>query len=355
MLFRPFHTSAVTRTPLSGFPKLGGMHISRARHTTSFAATALIVAATLTGCGDSSEQALPEPTVTGSAQNSDPSEPASETPESSTEETTESKADKKKDKKKDEYTDVDPSRFEHNVVGLESGVFGCRIGRNPDDTPVFCQAKFVDPIPPVEHTGGDPNTKIPNVIWYKPDRGGFITAVSPGSQGYDIQPNHLNEGERVTINDVVITNLNGGGVRVEYGNDTFEVHDGVYSRPGKTQSITEEHTVAKGEQCGTSDILGTEMGVYALEDNTTCDVAMMTLEGYKEAAKNGEIQGSVSAWTNEKNGWGCIGRYRLGDDEDLPENRRTACTDSQMNGAKAFEGSGGVILLNPSEAHRLKN
>lgn len=117
MLFRPFHTSAVTRTPLSGFPKLGGMHISRARHTTSFAATALIVAATLTGCGDSSEQALPEPTVTGSAQNSDSSEPTSETPESSTEETTESKADKKKDKKKDEYTDVDPHGSSTTLLG----------------------------------------------------------------------------------------------------------------------------------------------------------------------------------------------------------------------------------------------
>ncbi|OFT71491.1 hypothetical protein HMPREF3145_03205 [Corynebacterium sp. HMSC05C01] len=319
------------------------MQFSRAHRTTSILAAVLVTAATLTGCGDSSEQALPEPTVSDSAQDTESTTTASDAPETSAEDT------------QDNYTDVDPSRFEHNVVGLDSGVFGCRIGRNPDDTPVFCQAAFVDPIPPVEHNGGDPNTKVPNVIWYKPDRGGFITAVSPGSQGYDIQPSHLNEGERVTINNVVITNLNGGGVRVEYGNDAFEVHDGVYSRPGKTQSITEEHTVAKGEQCGTTDMFGMEMGVYALEDNTTCDVAMGTLEGYKEAAKNGELQGSVTAWTNKNNGWGCLGRYILDGDEDIPSNRRTVCTDTQMSGAKAYEGTGGVVLLDPSEAHRLKN
>lgn len=320
------------------------MQFSRAHRTTSFLAAALVAAATLTGCSDSSEQALPEPTVSDSAPDAESTTTTSDAPETTTE------------GNNDKYTDVDPSLFKQGFVGIETdGVHACQVGLTPDDTPVFCTAKFVDPIPPVEHNGGDPNAKEPNAIWYKPDRGGYITVYSPGSQGYldPLQP--LNKGERVTINDVVITNLNGGGVRVEYGNDAFEIHDGVYSRPGKTQSITEEHTVAKGEQCGTTDMFGMEMGVYALEDNTTCDVAMSTLEGYKEAAKNGELQGSVTAWTNKNNGWGCLGRYILDGDEDIPSNRRTVCTDTQMNGAKAFEGTGGVVLLDPSDAHRLKN
>lgn len=333
------------------------MQLSRAPRIFTLAAASLIAAATLTGCGGSSDDnALPEPTLDASAvQESD--EQASDSKSETSEETTSEEKETSETKKaaQDEYTDVDPSKFEYGIVGLDSGVLGCTVSIAEGETPVFCQVNFAAPLPPVEHNGGAPQIDEPNVAWYKPDRGGFITAFSPGSQGYMDPPTPLHKGERVTIGDAKITHMHDGGIRVEYADDAFEVHDGVYHRPGKTQSITEENSVAKGEQCGTWDMAGKEFGVYALEDGTTCDVAMNTLAGYSNAAKNGELQGSVTAWTNEKSGWGCIGRYIIDGMEDTPSNRRTACTDTDMSGDPAVEGSGGVVLLDPSEAGLLQN
>lgn len=333
------------------------MQLSRAPRIFTLAAASVIAAATLTGCGGSSDDnALPEPTLDASAaQESD--EQASDSKSDTSEEkpTAEKETSEFKKAAQEEYTDVDPSKFEYGIVGLDSGVLGCKVSTVEDETPVFCQVNFAAPLPPVEHNGGAPQIDSPNVAWYKPDRGGFITAFSPGSQGYMNPPTPLNKGERVTIGDAKITHMHDGGIRVEYADDAFEVHDGVYHRPGKSQSISEENSVAKGEQCGTWTMAGKEFGVFALEDGTTCDVAMNTLAGYSNAAKNGELQGTVTAWTNEKTGWGCIGRYIIDGMEDTPSNRRTACTDTDMSGDPATEGSGGVVLLDPSEAALLQN
>ena len=327
------------------------MHIPRAHRIFTLAAASLIAAATLTGCGNSSNDALEEPTFDSSAEPSTSEEaPSEEEAPSKEEETSESKK-----AAQDEYTDVDPSKFEYGIIGLDSGVLGCTVRAAEGETPVFCQVNFAAPLPPVEHNGGATGIDVPNVAWYKPDRGGFITAVSPGSQGYMNPPTPLNKGERVTIDDATITHLHDGGIRVEYADDAFEVHDGVYHRPGKTQSITEENSVAKGQQCGTMNMNGMEIGVYALEDGTTCDVAMNTVAAYDKALDSGETEGQISAWTNKKTGWGCFARYVLDGQEDLPENRRTACTDTDMRGDPATEGTGGVVLLEPSEATLLQN
>lgn len=327
------------------------MQLSRAPRIFTLAAASLIAAATLSGCGSSSDDALEEPTFDSSAEPSTSEEaPSEEEAPSKEEETSESKK-----AAQDEYTDVDPSKFEYGIVGLDSGVLGCTVSTVEGETPVFCQVNFAAPLPPVEHNGGATGIDVPNVAWYKPDRGGVITAVSPGSQGYMNPPTPLNKGERVTIDDATITHLHDGGIRVEYADDAFEVHDGVYHRPGKTQSITEENSVAKGQQCGTMNMNGMEIGVYALEDGTTCDVAMNTVAAYDKALDSGETEGQISAWTNKKTGWGCFARYVLDGQEDLPENRRVACSDSDRRGDPATEGSGGVVLLDPSEAGLLQN
>ena len=327
------------------------MHISRAHRIFTLAAASLIAAATLTGCGNSSNEALEEPTFDSSAESSTSGEtPSEEEKTSKEEETSESKK-----AAQDEYTDVDPSKFEYGIVGLDSGVLGCTVRAVEGETPVFCQVNFAAPLPPVEHNGGAVGIDEPNVAWYKPDRGGFITAVSPGSQGYMNPPTPLNKGERVTIDGATITHMHDGGIRVEYADDAFEVHDGVYHRPGKTQSISEENSVAKGEQCGTWNMAGKEFGVYAFEEGTTCDVAMNTVAAYDKALDSGETEGQISAWTNKKTGWGCFARYVLDGQEDLPEKRRVSCSDSDRRGDPATEGTGGVVLLDPSEAALLQN
>ena len=333
------------------------MQLSRAPRIFTLAAASLLAAATLTGCGGSSDDnALPEPTLDASAvQESDgqASDSKSETSEETPSEEKETSESKKA--AQDEYTDVDPSKFEYGIVGLDSGVLGCTVSTVEGETPVFCQVNFASPLPPVEHNGGATGIDVPNVAWYKPDRGGFITAVSPGSQGYMNPPTPLNKGERVTIGDAKITHMHDSGIRVEYADDAFEVHDGVYHRPGKTQSISEENSVSKGQQCGTMNMNGMEIGVYALEDGTTCDVAMNTVAAYDKALDSGETEGQISAWTNKKTGWGCFARYVLDGQKDLPENRRVACSDSDRRGDPATEGSGGVVLLDPSEADLLQN
>lgn len=343
----------MANTPRTTFRRntLVRMHISRAPRIFTLAAASLIAAAALSGCGSSSDDALEEPTFDTSAEPSTSEKtPSEEEKTSKEEETSESKK-----AAQDEYTDVDPSKFEYGIVGLDSGVLGCTVRTAEGETPVFCQVNFAAPLPPVEHNGGAPQIDEPNVAWYKPDRGGFITAFSPGSQGYMDPPTPLHKGERVTIGDAKITHMHDGGIRVEYADDAFEVHDGVYHRPGKTQSISEENSVAKGERCGTWDMAGKEFGVYALEDGTTCDVAMNTVAAYDKALDNGETEGQISAWTNKKTGWGCFARYVLDGQEDLPENRRVACSDSDRRGDPATEGSGGVVLLDPSEAGLLQN
>lgn len=319
------------------------------------AAATLALALPLTACA---EKALEEPELTNNETTSAQAEATTET-ETVTEQAAET------------YEDVDPSLFDEGgayVVGGASGVLGC-MAKPSTDYPFNCQIKFADPVPPAEDPDGVKLGFPPNIASYDDATGRFRPEFSPGSQGYMDPPTPLEKGKRVTIDGATMTHLHDGGFRVEYKGDSFEVHDGVYSgTPAANAAQAEDKpssqanqaapapaaaTSAKGEQCGTWDLGGQTMGVYAVEDGTTCDQAMDSVREYFAAAERGEFQGTATAWTNPANGWGCTSRYILPGDADEPSNRKIACTDSQMDGTKAFAGSGAVALLDPASAARL--
>ncbi|OEY23315.1 hypothetical protein A0K93_03755 [Corynebacterium sp. BCW_4722] len=320
------------------------MRISR-----SVTAALLAIALPLAACTTEEELAEPKPVESSSTQ-------------TEAENTTEAEAEEKTEPEEaasETYEDVDPVIFDEGgayVVGGSSGVLGC-MAKPGTDYPFNCQITFADPVPPAEDPDGSKFGYPPNIASYDEPTGRFRPEFSPGSQGYMTPPTPLERGQRVTIDGATMTHLHDGGFRVEYKGDSFEVHDGVYSgtpaQEEKPVAKTASGTVNKGEQCGTYTRFGEEMGVYALEDGTTCDQAMSTLKAYFVAEENGEMQGTVTAWTDPQNGWGCFGRYLLPGDTDEPANRKVSCGDTQMNGTKAFDGSGSVVLLDPADAARI--
>ena len=110
----------------------------------------------------------------------------------------------------------------------------------------------------------------------------------------------------------------------------------------EAENTPESTTAAKGDVCITySD--GREL--VALEDGTTCDIAIDVMDQYADAD---DVQGSAGFWTSPQ-GWGCFSRYVIDGKEDLPENRRVSCSDSDAAGNPASEGSGAVAALKPGE------
>lgn len=301
------------------------------------AAATLALALPLTACA---EKALEEPELTKNETTSTQAEATTET-ETVTEQAAET------------YEDLDPSLFKNGIVGGSSGVHTCDVDPGDDTSPVSCAIKFAAPFPPVEHNGGAPGIDEPNLVWFKPDRGGFITAYSPGHEWYEPERT-LEKGQRVTIGDATLTHLLDGGFRVEYSGDVFEVHDGVFSRPGKSQSISEENMANTGGQCGSVEMHGEQWGVYAVQDGTVCDVAMQTVHRYFNAYETGELMGTVTVWDDPENGWGCTGRWVIPGDEEVRTNYKMACLDTRpMSGTKAWEGSGAVAIMQPEDAARL--
>lgn len=271
-----------------------------------------------------------------------------------------------------EYVDVDPERFKTGsayIVGGASGVPGC-MAKPGQGYPFNCYVSFADPVPPAENPDGVKLGFPPNIASYDEPSGRFRPEFSPGSQGYATTPTPLAKGERTTIDGATMTHLHNGGFRVDYKGAWFEVHDGVFTASKGAQNdepatqIEEAaapqgpargtgRTASKGEKCGEWNLHGETMGVYAVEDGTTCHQGMDAIEAYFAAAERGEMQGTVTAWTNPASGWGCTGRYLLPGDSDEPSNRRIACTDTQLDGTKAHLGTGGVVLLTDADAARL--
>lgn len=128
------------------------------------------------------------------------------------------------------YTDVDADRFKEGtgyVVGGASGVLGCTTLSDPS-YPITCQIDFHKPLPPVEDDGGVPGEVEANIAIFSTSEGRFVTNHSPGSQGFATPPTPLEKGERVSFGEATLTHLHDGGFRVEYADDAFEVHNGVY-------------------------------------------------------------------------------------------------------------------------------
>lgn len=113
-----------------------------------------------------------------------------------------------------------------------------------------------------------------------------------------------------------------------------------------SSSSAASSTADAGESCGTRD----GMSVVALEDGTTCDIAMDVLEQYDNNLSQAE--GQALYWT-APNGWGCFARYTFPGEEDAPNSRKTSCSAEDPGGKPASEGSGGVAMVDPGDEHKV--
>lgn len=314
----------------------------------ALAAMPLVLAATLSACAESEE-----PDTTLSAPTLEASEDIPEsTRETTPEETFQSAP-------ADEYEDVDPELFNLGgayVVGgsPESGVIGC-MAKPDTDYPFNCQVDFTYPVPPAEELGGASAAISPNIVSMSESAGRFITAFSPGSQGYFEPPRPLELGQRVSIDGATITHLTDGGFRVEYQGDAFEVHEGVYARDGEIDEAlaAASQSVEAGTQCGsTSTPAGGDVAVVASQNDTTCGVAMQVMRGYITALREGQTEGQAAFWT-APNGWGCFGRWFFPGEDYVGANGKLACGAQDPSGKPAQEGSGEVVGLALDERDRL--
>ena len=257
------------------------------------------------------------------------------------------------------YEELDPELFNNGgayVVGgsEESGLLGC-MAQPAADYPFNCQINFTYPIPPVEKDGVAPEGMSPNVASMGDDDDRFITVFSPGSQGYFEPPRPLGPGKRVTIDGAEITHLHDGGFRVTYRGDAFEVHEGVYARDGEIDAAlaAAAQPVARGTKCGqTYAPSGQGVAVVAVEDGTTCGIAMRVFRGYVSALMAGEPEGQAAFWI-APNGWGCFARWFFPDEEYVGANGKLACGANDRAGTPAKDGSGEVVGVKLDELELL--
>lgn len=332
------------------------------KRTPAFLVLPLLVAASLSGCSDDAQQDTtdhsPQTEVSSSASASTPTE-ASSASDSTAPATTSASPSTTATTDSEEYEDLNPELFNLGgayVVGgsEESGLLGCMV-QPAVDYPFNCQINFTYPIPPVEKDGVAPEGMSPNVASMGDDDDRFITVFSPGSQGYFEPPLPLEPGQRVTIDGAEITHLHDGGFRVTYRGDAFEVHEGVYARDGEIDAAlaAAAQPVARGTKCGQTYVpSGQDVAVVAVEDGTTCGIAMRVFRGYVSALMAGEPEGQAAFWT-APNGWGCFARWFFPDEEYVGANGKLACSAQDPSGVPAQEGSGEVVGLSLEDRNRL--
>ncbi|WCZ38642.1 hypothetical protein [Corynebacterium jeddahense] len=255
------------------------------------------------------------------------------------------------------YEDLDPELFNlggaYVVGGADTGVAGC-MAKPGTNYPFNCQISFTYPVPPVEDLGGAGTAIAPNVASWKDGR--FITAFSPGSQGYMTPPRPLEQGQRVTIDGATLTHLVDGGFRVEYNGDAFEVHDGVYARDGEVDQAlaVAAKPVSRGTQCGSTFTPSLQdVAIVASEDGTTCGTAARVMRDYVHALIDGQTEGQAALWT-APNGWSCTGRWFFTGEENVGANGKMACAAKSLQGAPVEgHGSGEVVALTAEDRTRL--
>lgn len=264
----------------------------------------------------------------------------------------------------DRYTEVAPERFllgtAYVIGGDGDQWFHDCFFKTAADTRPFCHVSFVDPVPPAENPDGISTGRTPNIIAWDETQQRFSPHYSPGAETpLGTQP--LKQGEQVTLNGLTVTHLHEGGYRVTMGDAAFEMHDGVYTTtdpvaPEPAAAPAPEappQTAAYGESCGTVESsMGGAYEVMALEDGTTCDVALDVMHGYVDAWATGAVEGQAGFWT-APNGWGCANGWFLPGDEQIRANAKNTCGDSDRAGRPASEGSGSFVALRPDEVGRL--
>lgn len=82
--------------------------------------------------------------------------------------------------------------------------------------------------------------------------------------------------------------------------------------------------------------------MVAVEDGTTCGIAMRVFRGYVSALMAGEPEGQAAFWT-APNGWGCFARWFFPDEEYVGANGKLACGANDRAGTPAKDGSGEVV------------
>lgn len=285
----------------------------------------------------------------------------------------------------EQYSVVSASTFRKGtayVVGGDPWLHYCYV-KTPEDSEnpsVSCTVTFEEPLPPIERGAEIPGVTAPDSIWWDDEHSRFQTDYSPGGQIPD-NVYSLREGEQVSIKTLTMTHLHGGGIRLAIGDSAIGMHEGVYTTtdpvdtgaekpapataPEQEEAPKEEapaeapapeakpRTANYGEVCGSVESsMGGTYQIVALEDGTTCDIAVEVMRGYVNAWTSGGIEGSAGFWT-APNGWGCASGYILPGDEDIRANAKNTCSDSDPAGRPASEGSGSFVALRPEDVGRL--